>query len=111
MDRPGCVRRLFYPFSDSGVLELALRNTAKNTVGVTGWAEINRRNVAHHHQMGQRFMAVTVNQYRAACRRGVHTDDFVRRRGAVRHHVATFGVKDAGDILFRFFMRAGVVQQ
>ncbi len=54
-------------------------------------------------------MAVTVNPGTVlACRRGVHTDDFVRRIevAGFRHHVATFGVKDAGDILFRFFMRA-----
>ncbi len=56
-------------------------------------------------------MAVTVNQYGAARRGGVHADNLVGGRGAVGHHVATFGVKDAGDILFRFFVRAGVVKQ
>lgn len=66
MGRLGRIRCLFYSFSDSEVLKLALRNTAENTVGVTGWAEINWCNVAHH-QVSQRFMVVTVNQHRASC--------------------------------------------
>ena len=109
--RPGRVRRLFHTLGDSRVLEFALRDTAEDAVGVTGRTEVDRRNVAHHHQMGQRFVAVTVNQHGAAGRRGVHTDDFVGGRGAVGHHVAAFGVKYASDILFRFFVRAAVVQQ
>ena len=111
MYRPGRVRRLFHTLGDSCVLEFALRDTAEDTVGVTGRTEVDRRNVAHHHQVSQRFVAVTVNQHGAAGRRGVHADDFVSSRGTVGHHVAAFSVKDASDILFRFFVRAAVVQQ
>ena len=75
--RPGGIRRLFDAFFNGRTLEFALRNAAQNTVGVTGWTEIDRRNVAHHHQVSQRFVTVTVNQYRAARRRRVHADNFV----------------------------------
>ena len=109
--RPGRVRGFFYALRDGRMLEFALRNTAEDTVGVTRRAEVDWRNVAHHHQMGQRFMAVTVNQYGATCWRRVHPDDFVSGRGPVRHHVAAFRVEDASDVLFRFFVRAAVVQQ
>ncbi|VTM88402.1 Uncharacterised protein [Raoultella ornithinolytica] len=56
-------------------------------------------------------MAVTVNQQRAARRCRIHADNFVRRRGAVRHHVALLGTKGAGDILLGFEMRAGVIEE
>ncbi len=50
--RPGGVRRLFHAFGNRRVLEFALRNPTQNAVGVTGRAEVDWRNVAHHHQMG-----------------------------------------------------------
>ncbi len=56
-------------------------------------------------------MAVTVDQQRTASGRRIHADNFIRRRGAVGHHVALLGAKGASDILFRFQMRAGMVQQ
>ena len=109
--RPGRVRGFFHALRDGRMLEFALRDTAEDTVGVAGRAEVDWRNVAHHHQMGQRFMAVTVNQHGATGRGGIHADNFVGGRGPVGHHVAAFRVEDAGDVLFRFFVRAAVVQQ
>ncbi len=41
-------------------------------------------------------------------RRGTHTDNFIRGRRTVRHHITLLGAKSTGDILFRFQMRPGV---
>ena len=65
IDRPLRIRRGFDLGFNGFALEFALRDPTENTVGVTGRAEINRRDVAHHHEVGQRFMAVTVNQHGA----------------------------------------------
>ena len=111
MHRPGGVWCRFHTLFNGGALEFALWDTAENAVSVTGRAEVDRRNVAHHHQMGERFMAVTVDKHRAAGWSGVHANDFVRGRRTVSHHIAALSVKDAGDILFGFFVRAGMVQQ
>ncbi|MNE73451.1 hypothetical protein D3C80_1694620 [compost metagenome] len=50
---PAGVRRFFHPLGDGGTAEFALRDAAENTVGITGWPEVDRRDVTHHHQMGQ----------------------------------------------------------
>ena len=111
MHRPGGVRGLLHALGDGGALELALRNAAEDAVGVAGRAEVDRRDVAHHHQVSQRLVAVTVNQHRAARRRRIHADDLVGGGGAVGDHVAAFGVEHAGNVLLRLFVRAGVIQQ
>ncbi|MNV70871.1 hypothetical protein D3C71_1638550 [compost metagenome] len=111
MHWPGRVWCFFNTFGDGVTGKLTLRDTTENAVSITGWAEVDWRNIAHHHQMGQRFVAVTVNQYGAAGRCGVHADNFVGGRSTVSHHIAAFSVEYAGNILFSFFVRTGVVQQ
>ena len=111
MDRPACAVHCRDLAFNGFMRELPPRNTAKNTERVARGRQPERYNVAHHQQVRQRFMAVTVNQQGAPRRRGIHSDDFVRGRGAVGHHIALLGPKGAGDILFGFQMRSGMIQQ
>ncbi len=69
MHRPGGVRGLLHPGGDAGAGKLALRNAAEDAVGVAQRAQIDRHDIAHHQQVAQRFVAIAVDQHRAARRR------------------------------------------
>ncbi|SVK49564.1 Uncharacterised protein [Acinetobacter baumannii] len=69
MHRPSGVRGLLHPGGDAGAGKLALRNAAEDAVGVAQRAQIDRHDIAHHQQVAQRFVAVAVDQHRAARRR------------------------------------------
>ncbi|CSA53826.1 Uncharacterised protein [Vibrio cholerae] len=56
-------------------------------------------------------MAVTIHQHCATRRRGEHTDDLVRGRCTVGHDVRSIGIERARDVLFRFFVWTGVIEQ
>lgn len=91
--------------------KLTAWNTAKNTECITRRRQPQRYDVAHHQQMCQRLVAVTVNQQCASGGCGVHPDNLVRGRGAIGHHVALFSTERAGNVLFGFQMRAGMIEQ
>ena len=86
-------------------------DTAEDPQRVAGRLQPQGNHIAHHQQVGQRFVTVTVNQQGAAGGRRVHADNFIGRRGAVGHHIALLGAKGARDILLRLQVRAGMIQQ
>ena len=111
VNRPRGVRRFLHTLFNGLVLKFALRDTAQNAVGVAGRAQIDWDHIAHHHQMRERLVAVTVNQHSAAGRSGVQTDDLIGGRRAVRNDVAAVSIKRLSDVFLSIAMRTGVVKQ
>ena len=85
------------------------RNAAEDPSALRVGFNYGGIDIAHHQQMRQRFIAVTVDPPTYCQRAPNTTRQFYSGRGAVSHHVALLGAKGASDILFRFQMRAGMV--